>query len=99
MTNLLGYKIEVHTKHKKLGHKTFSMSSDYIIQWCLIVEEYDPEICCVLGLNSIVADTLSRLPKINAVERKQMFSHNAHNVYVWINDQSEEFLLDIELIS
>ena len=43
-TILLGYKIEVHTDHKNLVHETFLMSSDRVMRWRLIIEEYGLEI-------------------------------------------------------
>ena len=37
------------------------------MRWCLIIEEYGPELIYVKGENNIVADALSRLPTIQNI--------------------------------
>ena len=69
MNILLGYKIEVHTDHKNLVHETCQMLFDRVMRWRLVIEEYGPKIFYILGPNNVVADALSRLPKIDDVEK------------------------------
>ena len=61
---LLEYEKEIHTGHKNLFHETTIMSSDRVIRWQLIIEEYRPEIKYVLDLENIVADVISRLSMV-----------------------------------
>ena len=96
-TILLGYKIEVHTDHKNLVHETFLMSSDRVMRWRLIIEEYGPEIFYIPGPKNIVADALSRLPKND--DDKQNLSDNNKNLFVRTKDVSKECPLDVALIS
>ena len=64
-TILLGYEIEIHTDHKNLVHETLLMSSDRVMRWRLIIEEYGPKIFYIPGPNNVVADALSRLPTMD----------------------------------
>ena len=56
---LLGYKLIVHTDHKNLLYK--KMSTDRLIRWRLLLEEYDVEFRHIAGEKNVVADALSRL--------------------------------------
>ena len=58
-TILLGHKILVYTDHKNLTYTNFN--TDRVMRWCLILEEYGPELIYTKGSTNIVADTLSRL--------------------------------------
>ena len=76
-TILLGCKIEIHTGHKNLVHETTLMKSDYIMRWRLLLEEYDLEMHYIPGPETIVADTMSRIPVIEYdVEVKQLYARN-----------------------
>ena len=56
---LLGQKIIVHTDHKNLLYQ--KMSTDRIIRWRLLIEEYGPTFVHIKGEHNIIADALSRL--------------------------------------
>ena len=56
---LLGQQIIVHTDHKNILYE--KLSSDRIIRWRLLLEEYGPEYKHVKGQNNVVADALSRM--------------------------------------
>ena len=56
---LLGQQIIVHTDHKNILYK--KLSSDRIIRWRLLLEEYGPEYKHVKGQNNMVTDALSRM--------------------------------------
>ena len=56
---LLGQKLIVHTDHKNLLYQ--KMSSDRIIQWRLLIEEFGPTFVHNKGERNVIADALSRL--------------------------------------
>ena len=60
---LLGQKITVFTDHKNLVHESELKSSQRVMRWRLLLEEYGPEIIYIKGHKNIVADALNRLPK------------------------------------
>ena len=59
---LLGQKIKVYTDHKNLVHETTLMSSQRVMRWRLLLEEYGPDIVYIKGTDNIIADALSRIP-------------------------------------
>ncbi len=59
---LFGYKIKVYTDHKNIVHETLVMSSDRVMRWRLLLEEYGVEFIHVPGNDNVLADSLSRYP-------------------------------------
>ena len=59
---LLGQQVVVHTDHLNLTHKQFNM--DWVMHWCLILEEYGVSLTYVKGTTNIVADALSCLSRL-----------------------------------
>ena len=49
----------MYTDHKNLPYTNFNI--DRVMRWCLILEEYGPELIYTIGSTNIVADALSRL--------------------------------------
>ena len=56
---LLGQKLIVHIDHKNLLYQ--KMSSDRIIRWRLLIEEFGPTFVHIKGERNVIADALSRL--------------------------------------
>jgi hypothetical protein len=56
---LLGQKLMVHTDHKNLLYQ--KMSTDQIIRWRLLIEEFGPTFMHIKGEKNVIADALSRL--------------------------------------
>lgn len=56
---LLGQKLIVHTDHQNLLYK--KLSTDRLIRWRLLLEEYDVRFVHIKGEQNVVADALSRL--------------------------------------
>ncbi len=56
---LLGQKIKIYTDHMNLTYKKYT--SDRVMRWRLIIEEFGPELIYVQGQKNIIADSLSRL--------------------------------------
>eukprot|EP00957_Ditylum_brightwellii_P097297 7410330-Ditylum_brightwellii.AAC.1 len=42
-------------------HDTVLLSSERVMQWRLLIEEFSPEIKYIKGIKNVVADTLGRL--------------------------------------
>jgi hypothetical protein len=62
---LLGHTIRVYTDHQNLTYKNFT--TERVMRWRLILEEYGPELIYTPGHTNTVADALSRL-EIAAVQ-------------------------------
>jgi hypothetical protein len=56
---LLGYKIIVHTDHKKLTYA--KSTSDRVMRWRLLIEELGPEFRHIKVKHNLIDDALSRL--------------------------------------
>jgi hypothetical protein len=56
---LLGYKTIMHTDHKKLTYA--KSTSDIVMRWRLLIEEFGPEFRYIKGKHNLIADALSRL--------------------------------------
>jgi hypothetical protein len=56
---LLGYKIIVHTYHKKITYA--QKTSDRVMRWRLLIEEFGPEFKYIQGKHNLIVDALSRL--------------------------------------
>jgi hypothetical protein len=69
---LFGQQIIVHTDHENLTYKNFN--SDCIMNWCLYIEEYSPDLYYINGKHNAVADALSRLALDNEPMLEAHFS-------------------------
>jgi hypothetical protein len=49
---LLGYKIIVHTDHKKITYA--KSTSDRVMRWCLLIEEFGPEFKYIQGKHNLI---------------------------------------------
>ncbi len=58
---LWGQTIKVFTDHANLIRDALGMSSDWVYQWRLLLEEYGTKIVYIKGIHNTVADTISRL--------------------------------------
>ena len=61
-TMLLGAEIRVYTDHKNLTHKLTSFTTQRVMRWRLLLEEYGCKYFYKQGTLNVVADALSRVP-------------------------------------
>jgi hypothetical protein len=61
---ILGYKIIMHTDHNKLTYA--KSTSDRVIRWRLLIEEFGPEFRHIKGKHNLIADALSRLELVDS---------------------------------
>jgi hypothetical protein len=67
---LLGYKIIVHTDHKKLTYA--ESTSDRVMRCRLFIEEFGPEFRHIKGKHNLIADALSRLDLDDSSEESRL---------------------------
>jgi hypothetical protein len=67
---LLGAPITIYTDHKNLTHKLSSFSTQRILQWHLLLEEFGCNYKYKEGSQKLVADALSRFPMSRLVREK-----------------------------
>jgi len=58
---LLGAEIRVYTDHKNLTHKLTSFTTQRVMRWRLLLEEYGCKYFYKEGAQNVVADALSRV--------------------------------------
>ncbi|MGH3054181.1 MAG: RNase H-like domain-containing protein, partial [Gaiellaceae bacterium] len=93
-TILFGMNLNVFTDHKNLTHHNFT--SDRVLRWRLLIEDFRPTIRYVPGPTNIEADALSRLPVKESIDATVAL-HDAY-VYNPAYDEVNFYPLDYELI-
>ena len=77
---LYGQEIRVYTDHKNLTCKTFN--TERVMSWRLLIEEFGPNFIYIKGPDNVVADSLSRLNKIeNTINEKEIHSQEMAELY------------------
>ena len=59
---LLGAKLFVYTDHRNLTHKLSQFTTQRVLRWRLLLEEYGPTFAYQPGPQNVIADALSRVP-------------------------------------
>ena len=59
---LLGAQITVHTDHRNLTHKLSTFTTQRVMRWRLLLEEFGPTFMYKKGTDNCIADALSRVP-------------------------------------
>jgi hypothetical protein len=90
---LLGHLITIYTDHKNLTFSNFT--TDRVTRWRLIVEEYGPNIVYLPGKHNIIADALSRLPKLEETQDESTF---LEEIFAF-DDQLDAFPIAFDIIS
>jgi putative transposase len=71
---LFGQRIVIHTDHRNILYN--KLSSDRIIRWRLLLEEYGPEYVHISGKDNVVADALSRMEATFNTDQKETINDN-----------------------
>jgi hypothetical protein len=85
--------ITIYTDHKNLTFSNFT--TDRVTRWRLIVEEYGPKIVYLPGKRNIIADALSRLPKLVEPHNKSAF---LEEIFA-LDEQTDAFPIAFDVIS
>ena len=75
---LWGQRIKVFTDHKNLTRDMLGLTSDRVYRWRLLLEEYNPEIIYIKGVDNTVADALSRLEYDLSKHVKDLSAHTRY---------------------
>jgi hypothetical protein len=67
---LLGAPITIYTDHKNLTHKLSSFSTQRVLRWCLLLDEFGCNYKYKEGSQNLIADALSRIPTSRLVREK-----------------------------
>jgi hypothetical protein len=90
---LHGHLITIYTDHKNLTFSNFT--TDRVTHWRLIVEEYSPKIVYLPGKRNIIANALSRLPKLDEPHDESAF---LEKIFA-LDEQTNAFPIAFDLIS
>ena len=75
---LLGSAIRVHTDHKNLTHRLTDFTTQRVLRWRLLLEEFNPTFLYKAGPDNVLADALSRVP--TARTERESTTTSAHLV-------------------
>jgi RNase H-like domain found in reverse transcriptase len=67
---LLGAPITIYTDHKNLTHKLSNFSTQHVLRWRLLLEEFGCNYKYKEGSQNLIADALSSIPKSRLVREK-----------------------------
>jgi len=76
---LLGAELHMHTGHKNLSHKSTAFTSQRVMRWRLLLEEYGPKFSYKEGSQNLVADALSRVPTTRTEYTKSFDESEMHS--------------------
>lgn len=78
---LQGYPIKVYSDHKNLAYCATLSESQRVMRWRMILEEFNPTIEHIAGVDNVVADALSRIPSANSEDRKEKTAPNNKELF------------------
>jgi hypothetical protein len=73
---LLGAKVNVYTDHKNITHQVSKFTTQRVMRWRLLLEEFGPKFFYKKGEDNIVADAYSRVPT-SSLQRDLGRKHDA----------------------
>ena len=90
---LLGAKPVVSMDHKNLTHHMMQFTTQHVLCWQLLLEEFNLKYEYLAGTHNVIADTLSHIPidKGNSQSVGEI-NTNCVGLYMQINDQVKDLL-------
>jgi hypothetical protein len=92
---LLGHKTVAWTDHENLIHD--DLKSERVLCWRLLMEEHGPDIHCVKGPETIVADALGRLPAANDPEKPHVMPSREELADCFAEDVEENWSFPVSI--
>ena len=90
---LLGSKPVVYTDHKNLTHHMMQFTTQCVLCWQLLLEDFNPKFEYLTGECNVIADTLSHVPIDEGNSQSvEEINTNCVELYMQINDQIEDLL-------
>ena len=88
---VFGAKIDIYTDHKNLTYKLSQFSTQRVLRWRLLLEEYGPNFHYKPGSTNVVADCLSRVPSKRLVResKDEKPLSNTDEIYCMIFDDPD----------
>ena len=83
-----GGRIHIFTDHKNLTYKLSQFSTQRVLRWRLLLEDYGPKFFYLPGPKNVVADSLSRVPSKRLVREsdKKVVDSNDGVYCMWSED-------------
>ena len=73
---LLGSVLRVHTDHKNLAHQLTTFTTQRVLRWRLLLEEFRPTFLYKSGNTNVLADALSRVPTARSERESPPVDHD-----------------------
>ena len=84
---ILGAEIHIHTDHQNITHRLSTFTSQRILRWKILLEEFNPTFHYIPGPKNIVADSLSRTPTLATflahIDIDNVDYHNTTDAFVF----------------
>lgn len=99
---LLGSEVHIYTDHRNLTHKITQFSTQRVMRWRILIEEFAPTFHYLKGPHNVVADALSRIPTSlasflvdcpSSVPARPNFRNNTWKPFSNLDTQTAECLL------
>jgi hypothetical protein len=86
---LLGARLRIYTDHKNLTHQLTSFTTQRVMRWRILLEEFDCQFGYKTGESNKLADALSRVPTLR-LERED--TPSPHDLHVFLQGREDEDL-------
>jgi transposase InsO family protein len=92
---LLGSRLNIYTDHRNLSHQLTAYTTQRVIRWRLLLDEFDCSFFYKQGAANVVADALSRVPTTRTERERRHAAHqdlktNVHFKPTIIIDELED---------
>jgi hypothetical protein len=80
---LLGQQIKVFTDHKNVTYVNFN--TQCVIHWCMVIEDFAPELVYIPGAKNIVADAISCLETSDTIDLNTFNLIEEYDMFAFAN--------------